>query len=150
MHCWASGTKLLTAKKEPRVVLLNICFIIQYQFIPLMIYRYSSIQCTDFYQLPTASNLQDKKHSWIDHLLIPIPLACSRLWDSRVRRIEKAQTWKNLEETRGRRVSLSPFLFRISRPTPLFTCLLLLCLPPLFHAFPTTYIEIQECYNVFV
>ena len=61
MHHWASSTRLLTAKKEPGAILLNICFIILYQFIPLMIYRYSSIQCTDFYQLPTASNLQDKK-----------------------------------------------------------------------------------------
>ena len=62
MHHWASSTKLLTAKKEPGAILLNICFIILYQFIPLMIYRYSSIQCTDFYQLLTASNLQDKKN----------------------------------------------------------------------------------------
>jgi len=62
MHHWASSTKLLTAKKEPKAILLNICFIIQYQFTPLMIYRYSSIQCTDFYQLPTASNLQDKEN----------------------------------------------------------------------------------------
>ena len=61
MHHWASSTKLLTAKKEPGAILLNICFIILYQFIPLMIYRYSSIQCTDFYQLLTASNLQDTK-----------------------------------------------------------------------------------------
>ena len=119
MHHWALSIKLLTAKKEPRAISLNICFRIQYQFIPLMIYRYSSIQCTDFYQLPTASNLQDKKHSWIGHLLVPIPLARSRLWDSQVRGIEKAQTQKKSRENWGEKGASSPFLF-FPRPTPLF------------------------------
>ena len=118
MHHWASSTKLSTATKEPRATLLSICFIILYQFILLMIYRYSSIQCTDFYQLPTASNLEDKKNSWIGHLLVPIPLACSRLWDSQVCRIKKGRTQKKSRwnwSEKGRSFSL-PFSFFPTHP----------------------------------
>ena len=141
MHQWASSTKLLTAMKEPRAILLNICFIILYQFIPLMIYRYSSIQCTDFYQLPTASNLQDKKIFLNRPSLSSniIPLACSRLWDSRVHKIEKAPTRKNLEDTGERRVGLSPFLFPFFLPHPTFLSAFHFCVFPTLSHLPTIY-----------
>ena len=95
-----------------------------------MIYRYSSIQCTDFYQLPTASNLQDKKHSWIGHLLVPIPLACSRLWDSRVRRIKKVRTQK---KSRGNWSEKGGTFFPAHPP---FYVPFTFVSSPLFHASP--------------